>query len=572
MVQAVRPAARSAIAVLRGSRAVKASPVPWRARLEQGTLRWQARLDTAAVDNALPWLMAVVMCGALVGLALARVYALQAGTDLALFNQSIWQVSRGFKPQSTLVGGNYLAQHGSFIIYPLSVLTRWLPITTTILVVQSAALSLGLVPLWRIARRRADLKVAPAAAVAFAYACYAAVHNVNLADFHPETLALPALLGAVHYGLGARWRIFGVLVAVVLACRSDLGWVVAVLGLVLAVELRPRSAHGSEPQQAPSMWLTPVRAGRSLLAISGRHPRTALIWAFVGLLWMLLATETIQPLLAGGEFPHLARYAAYGDSSTAEVMWGILRQPHVFLRNLVTEENFLVGVTLLAPVLFLPLLELRYLMPALPLFLVQLASDTPDGLLAESVPVAAFVLVATVFALRRAGAVLVRRVRVNRRLVVTLVLAASIFFVRDAASSPFHAPWQWTRDAADADRLAAVEQIPDGAAVRASSHLLPLLAERNVLFELEADGSSARADAQSAVEGVGWIALDLSSAPLWGSDALEVERFDTTLRQQGWERAFAGDQVRVYRYSGTASSSVTAAQAAAGTPGAGVSP
>ncbi len=571
MTQAVRPAARSALAARREGRTANHPLARWRSRLERATLRWQAQLDTAAVDKVLPWLMALVLCGALVGLALARAYSLQAGTDLALFNQSIWQVSRGFEPQSTLVGGNYLAQHGSFIIYPLSVLTRWLPITTTVLVVQSAALALGLVPLWRIARRHANLKVAPAAAVAFAYACYAAVHNANLADFHPETLALPALLGAVHYGLRARWRLFGVLVVVVLACRSDLGWVVAVLGLVLAVELRPGSKDGAEPQRAPSMWWAPMRVGRSLLAISGRDPRTALIWAFVGLLWVLLATETIQPLLAGGEFPHLARYAEYGDSSTAEVMWGILRQPHVFLRNLVTEENFLVGVTLLAPVLFLPLVELRYLMPAVPLFLVQLASDTPEGLLAESVPVAAFVLVATVFALRRAGAVLVRRVRVNRRLVVTLLLAASIFFVRDAASSPFHAPWQWTRDAADADRLAAVEQIPDGAAVRASSQLLPLLAERNVLFELEVDGSSARADAQSAVEGVGWIALDLDSAPLWGSDALEVERFDTTLRQQGWERAFAADHVRVYRYSGTPSPPAGDAQAV-DVPGTAVNP
>ena len=542
MVLAKPPAARSA------PPALPAQP-GWRSRLERATLRWQARLETVSVDNALPWLMALALGGALAGLALARAHSLAAGTDLAVFNQSIWQVSRGFRPDSTLVGGDYLARNGSFIIYPLSILVRWLPITTTVLVVQSAALALGLVPLWRIARRRADLRVAPAAAVAFAYACYAALHNVNLAGFHPETLALPALLGAVYYGLAARWVPFGVLVAVVLACRSELGWVVAMLGLVLAVELRPRPPDGDRAERAPSPWWTPAGVGRELLTISGRHPRTALIWTFVGIIWTLLATETIQPMLAGGEFPHLSRYAEYGDSSSAAIIWGILRQPHVFLGNLVTQENFLLGVTLLAPVLFLPLVELRYLMPAVPLFVVQLASDSPEALLAETVPVAAFVLVATVFALRRAGAVLVRRVRVNRRLVVTLVLATSIFFVRDAASSPFHTPWRWTRDAADADRLAAVEQIPDEAAVRASAQLLPLLAERNVLYELEAGGEEARVDAQRAVTGVGWIALDLASAPLWGSDALEVERFDTTLRQQGWERVLVTDRVRVYRYA-----------------------
>lgn len=535
---------------IRGAAPAHPAQLDWRSRLERATLRWQARLETATFDNILPWLMALAGGAVLAGLALARAHSLQAGTDLALFNQSVWQVSQGFRPHSTLVGGDYLARNGSFIIYPLGLLVRWLPITTTVLVIQSAALALGVVPLWRIARRRAELKVAPAAAVALAYACYAALHNANLAGFHPETLALPALLGAVYFGLGARWVPFGLLVAVVLACRSELGWVVAVLGLVLAVELRRGPAEGAEPQRTAAPWWTPAGVGRELLTISGRHSRTALIWAFVGLIWTLLATETIQPVLAGGEFPHLARYAEYGDSSTADVIWGILRQPHVFLGNLTTQENFLLGVTLLAPVLFLPLVELRYLMPAVPFFVVQMASDTPEALLAESVPVAAFVLVATVFALRRAGIVLVRRVRVNRRLVVTLMLATLIFFVRDAASSPFQAPWEWTRDAVDADRLAAVEQIPDEAAVRASSQLLPLLAERNVLFELETGGTSARVDAQHAAEGVGWIALDLGAAPGWGSDALEVERFDTTLRQQGWERVFASEAVRVYRYVG----------------------
>ncbi len=551
-----------ALARVSGSSVIEraySAQLDWRSRLERATLRWQARLDTAAVDNLLPWLMALAGGGVLAGLALARAHSLQAGSELALFNQSIWQVSGGFRPNSTLVGGDYLARNGAFIIYPLSLLVRLLPVTPTILVVQASALALGIVPLWRIARRRADLKVAPAAAVAFAYASYAALHNANLAGFHPETLALPALLGAVYYGLAARWVPFGVLVAVVLACRSDLGWVVATLGVVLAVELRPRPVGGEEPEGVESLWRAPARVGRSLLAISGRHSRTALIWAFVGLLWSLLAIETIQPLLGDGEFPHLERYSEYGDSSTADVIWGILRHPHVFLGNLVTQENFLVGVTLLAPVLFLPLVELRYLMPAVPFFTVQLASEAPTALLVETLPVAAFVLVATTFALRRAGAVLVRQVRVNRRLVITLLLASAIFFVRDAASSPFHKPWLWTRDAADADRLAAVEQIPETAAVRASPHLLPLLAERNVLFELDADGSSAREDAQMAVEGVGWIALDLTSAGQWGSDSLEVERFDTTLRQQGWERVFAAEQVRVYRFAPSGAVSLSAA-------------
>ena len=62
--------------------------------------------------------------------------------------------------------------------------------------------------------------------------------------------------------------------------------------------------------------------------------------------------------------------------------------------------------------------------------------------------------VATVFALQRTGRVLVERYRVDRRVVLSLVLTASVFFVVDSASSLYEKPWGWGRqDVVDGVRL-----------------------------------------------------------------------------------------------------------------------
>ncbi len=521
------------------------SPKGWKYRFERASLRWQARIDTRGFDNVFPWMAALLLFAILASLASARAYMLRAGADLALFKQSVWHVSRGFRPESTLLGGDYLAESGAFIIYPISLLVRWLPITPTLLLLQSAALALGLVPLWLLARRRAELKAGAATALVFAYSVYTAVHNTNLSGFNPETLALPALLGAVYFGLEQKWIPFGMLILLALSCRSDLGWVVLLLGLTLAGAVRRRTER-SDWKAGPVPL--PDRVRRSLLEVSSNRGVAPLLWALFGVVWAVLSPELIQRGLAGGEAVYMEHYQRFGDSSLGDLIWGILRQPHIFVGELITEENFRIGVLLLAPVLFLPLLAPRYLLPAIPYMFVHLASDAPADQAAQSVVFTAFVFASAVFALQRSGSVLVRRVWVNRRLVLALVLTAAIFFVRDAESSPYRIPWDWTRGSHEQDVIAAVEQIPETDAVRASPPMLPLLAERNVLFELDTEGGSARIDAQRASEGVAWIALDLKTTQSWGENALEVERFDTTLRQQGWERAFEADQVRLYRH------------------------
>ena len=71
-----------------------------RRRLEIFSLRWQARLDTKRFDQAVPWVMALLLGAALSGLALTRAHQLDAGADLSVHLQGLWLIGEGFEPRS----------------------------------------------------------------------------------------------------------------------------------------------------------------------------------------------------------------------------------------------------------------------------------------------------------------------------------------------------------------------------------------------------------------------------------------------------------------------------------------
>lgn len=485
--------------------------LPWQKRLEYWLLRWQARLDHPRVDRLAPWAIAGTIWVVLGLLALARSRELGLGTSMAVPMQVTWLIGGGYKPESSLLGHNVLWEQAAFLWYPVGWLTAVLPTATTLLILQAGALSLGVVPLWRLAKGVAGLRTGATTAIVAAYGAHSAVHDLNLAGFHVEVLAVPALFGAVLYGLRSRWVPFALCVAVVLSARADLGLAVAGLGVLLAVE--------------------------------GRR-RPGLITAAVGLGWTLAGLLVVQPRYNSGLHPHLDAFTDYGDSP-ASIAWGMATDPFGLLGDVVSEGNFVRIVALLAPVLFLPVVAPRYLLPAVPLYGLYLAADVPAEA-SQAVPIIVFVFVAAVFALARTGRVLVERVNVDRRVVLALVFTASLFFVRDSLSSPYEEPWSWgRREPSDHARLEAVELVPDEGVVRASPALLPMLTERFGLFELDTTGAP---DPVGAGEGVNWIILDSQAAPGW--DSLDFEQFDLRLARVGWETEFDSEGVRVYRLPG----------------------
>lgn len=309
-------------------------------------------------------------------------------------------------------------------------------------------------------------------------------------------------------------------VVVVLLSRADLGLLIAAYGVFVMVEGRRQLGW----------WL-----------------------ASVGMAWLLLVVWVIQPALADGQYVYTQFFSEYGTDNPLSVFWGMLTNPADLLRDIWSQSNFTAVVMLLAPLVFLPLVAYRYLLPAVPLYVLYLAADVPSDEFneaAQNIPVLAFVFVAAAFALKRSGQVLVERVRVNRQVIFALALAAAVFYINDAATSPYNSPWRWPEPQTQEEvRLAAAELVPDGAVVRASPSFLPRLAERVGVFELDTTGEQAREAAEEAMIGVDWILLDTEQAPVWGDQLLEVQRFATVLRQSGYELKFNQADTLVFQYT-----------------------
>ena len=496
----------------------KATLAQLRRRVDIFSLRWQARLDTRQFDQGVPWIIALLFGGALSGLSLARARSLDAGTDLSSHLQGLWLIGEGYEPLSSVAGHNLLWEQAAFILYPVAGLTALFPNQPTLLALQASALALAVVPLWRIARDVGGLKSGAAFAVVFAYCAYPAVHTINLSDFHPEALAVPALFAAVLTALRGRWNWFAVFALLVVTCRSDLAFALSGLGLLVLLEGR-------------------------------RRPGTAI--SLAGLAYGLVAMTAIQPRFNRGKFPHIEAFSDFGSGDPGSVLWGFISGPHQVVADAVSQANFQMIVFLLAPVMLLPLVAPRYLLPVIPLFAVYLVADVPSGQLAEAsqtVPMIPFVFAATVFALARSGRVLVERVNVDRRLLTALVLTASLFFLRDAPSSLYERPWDWgRRDTIDMARQEAADLIPSDSSVRASEQVLPLLSNRTRLYVLDTaiDPDGAAVAATPKVE---WIVFDPAAAPDWRP--LDIESFDLDIRRTGFERLeFEGAEtgLRVYR-------------------------
>ncbi|MFP3906382.1 MAG: DUF2079 domain-containing protein [Acidimicrobiales bacterium] len=478
-----------------------------RRKLDYQLLRWQARLDGAWADRVLPISAAVGLFVVLVALSLAQARNLGNGMELARWVQGAFHLTSGHDPELTLTGAHLFEREGAFGYALLAQGTHVVAAIPFLLVVQSAALALATIPIWRLCRKVCSLRAGAASAAVTAYALYPPMHQLNLADFHPEVLAVPLLLAGAYAGFRGHWWWATLLCVGAVSMRADLGLAVAAIGVVLMIDTRTR--------QAPRFILG-------------------------GVVWTLIAVLLVQPAFGDGSFVHADAFAAYG-ATLPEVMWGMLTDPVGVVGDLLARPNFAALVAVFAPVAFLPLLAPRYLFPIVPvvaaIFVADVATTGPEGA-ANLVPLLVFVFLALPFALARLGRRNIERITVDRRLLGALTLAAAVFFVHDAPSSPYHEPWEWGgRSLADQARLDAIELIDSDDRVRATVPALADLASRDVLVVAE-DGVDI--GGRELTAGVDALLLDETVTSAWNQfrlrgvvRAVEEQGFELTYQRHG---------------------------------------
>jgi uncharacterized membrane protein len=371
------------------------------------------------------------------------------GFDLGIYDQGTWLLSRLQAPFVTVRGLDLFGQHASYVLVLVAPLYRLWADPRLLLLLQVLFLAVPAVVAYQLGARHLGN---PAAGLAFAvaYLAYPGVQWAITWQFHPEAIAAGLLALAVLAADRRRHGTMAVLLALAALCGEEVGLAVAGLGALLVVE--GRRAVG---------WRTVA----------------------AGLGWFLLATFVLLPL-ANGRATRLfeATYGIAGGGPRA-LLQGLPAMVGHALQTGLANEGIAYLLLVLVPLLGLPLLAPRWLLPVAPTLLLNLAAVQPEHHQIR------FHYLATVAPLLAAGAVAGAAVVKARRrhllapLLVLLVLVAGYTSWR-------YGPAPWSRDPvtvpagrADPLRRQALGLVEPGAAVSAQFNLVPHLTHRQRIYE-----------------------------------------------------------------------------------------
>ncbi len=309
--------------------------------------------------------------------------------DLGFFDNAIYLISQGQRPFVVFNNIHILGDHAAYLLYPLALLYKIVPNIHWLFAVQAVALALGALPTFYLAKE-AGLNKAQAVAMAAVYLLYPLVFNVNLFDFHPEVMALPAILAAVLTARLGRIGWFCLCIIVILGCKAVLSLTVVAMGIWLLI-FEKRRLYGA-------------------IAIG------------TGVAWFLIATQVIFPTFGVNQPSAVARYSYLGNS-LLEISRNLLLQPGIVFSRIFTQVNFGYIVLLVSPVIWG--LSPQYLAPllsAIPALILNLITDykpQKDLIHQYSVPILPFLLLAVIANLAAGGGWLR-----SRRLIILWALVA----------------------------------------------------------------------------------------------------------------------------------------------------
>ena len=267
----------------------------------------------------------------------------QSSFDLAIFDNAVYLIAQGQPPLVTFRGLHILGDHAALIIYPLALFYKIHPDIHWLFFIQAFSLAFAVLPLWYLCRGL-GLKESQSKTVAIAYLLYPAIFNVNLFDFHPEVIAVPAIFGAIlAVELNKLWW-FVAAVVLILSCKAVLALTVVGMGL----------------------WL-----------LISRRYKYAIIAIVLGCAWFAIATQIIIPTFSGAEAAAVDRYGYLGDS-VLDIIKNLLIEPNLVLGKIfsLSTLGYLLLLTIplwwgLSPLHWMPIVG------ALPILLINILSVSP---------------------------------------------------------------------------------------------------------------------------------------------------------------------------------------------------
>ncbi len=266
------------------------------------------------------------------------------GFDLGIFDNVLWNRIHTGRYFNSLEKTNQFAIHFFPILEPISLLYRFFPTPIMLLVLQTAALSLGAPALYKIGINITKNESA-GLLIAVLYLFYQPVRNVNLFDFHPVALTTGGLLWAFAFLIRGMIKRYWICIILVLMCKEIAAPTVTFLGLFLVLKGLSRKAG----------FQTAILGGAVSL--------------FLALVYF--------PLMNPEGSPHMHHYSHLG-SGFGEIIINMIRKPAMVADTLLTVPKLHYLIKIFGPVLFLPFAAPASLLPAAPTLFQNLLSARPE--------------------------------------------------------------------------------------------------------------------------------------------------------------------------------------------------
>ncbi|MEA5593942.1 DUF2079 domain-containing protein [Rivularia sp. UHCC 0363] len=394
------------------------------------------------------WLIAISTLVLFACSSLRHILFESTAFDLGIFDQAVYLISRGEPPISSFLNFHILGDHATWIWYPLALLYKIYESVYWLFFLQALALALGALPTWLLGRE-AGLPSNQAFAILFVYLLYPVVFNVNLFDFHPEVMALPALLAAVWFARQAKIAWFSISIIFIIGCKAVLSLTIAGMGV----------------------WLIFFEKRRLCGAIA----------LGTGIAWFLISSQVIIPYFRGQELSYIGRYSYLGNS-ILEIAQNLILKPGIVLEKIFSVENLFYLILLLLPVIWgLSFAGITPLVGAIPCVALNLLADyqpQKDLVNQYSLPALPFLLL-TVIATLAAGKGWLKKPR-------KIILWSFIVFLALAKYGYFWSIYLDTLDTWKATRE-AVSQVQTEGGVLTTATIAPHLAHRKLIELTNAD-------------------------------------------------------------------------------------
>ena len=288
--------------------------------------------------------------------------------EMGIYDQVTYLISQGLPPVSSFLEVHHLGNHAAWAIYPVAFFYKIYPSVYWLLLIQAICLAIGTLPTWSLARY-SGLNKQQAFAIVMVYLLYPVVFNLNLFDFHPEVMALPAILGAILAAKLDKTLWFCVAIIWILGCKDALSLSVAAMGF----------------------WLYFYEKKRVCGAIA----------LFAGASWFIIATQILIPYFKDGLPPGGVGRYGYLGYSIPEILLNLFLRPELVFGRLISLKTLEYLLLLNLPIIWW--LAPKYLTPliaASPVLVLNILSDIDaqrDLIHQYSLPIFPFLLMVVIY-------------------------------------------------------------------------------------------------------------------------------------------------------------------------------